>query len=154
MSQPRFNHVAMSVPASLLDDTGRAEIVGFFREVFDWDEMPTMTKPGQQLVLQAYSYDQFVFLVADDAPMTCPRKDHFGMAVESMAQFEDYLGRAKRFAEHDGRVEIIDADLDDFGVLKLHSFYVGYRLPMMVEVQHWDWTEPVSAPSTRAHASR
>ena len=83
MSSPRFNHVAMSVPSSLLDDDGRADILRFHEEVFGWKEMPTMTKPGERLVLQAYSWDQFVFLISEDEPMACPRLDHFGMAVDT-----------------------------------------------------------------------
>jgi hypothetical protein len=141
MGAPRFNHVAMSVPSSVLDDTGRAEIVGFYRDVFGWDEMPTMTKPGERLVLQAYSYDQFVFLVAEDEPMSCPRMDHFGMSVGTLEELHTFHARASAIAATDDRVDLIDVDLDDFGFLKLHSFYVRFLLPMMVEVQHWEWTE-------------
>jgi hypothetical protein len=32
-------------------------------------------------------------------------------------------------------------------VLKLHSFYVGYRLPMKVEVQCYAWAEGVGPQS-------
>jgi hypothetical protein len=141
MGAPRFNHVAMSVPSSVLDDTGRGEIVGFYRDVFGWEEMPTMTKPGERLVLQAYSYDQFVFLIAEDEPMSCPRMDHFGMSVDTLEELHELHGRAEAIAATDDRVDLIDVDLDDFGFLKLHSFYVRFLLPMMVEVQHWEWAE-------------
>jgi hypothetical protein len=141
MGAPRFNHVAMSVPSSVLDDAGRDEIVGFYRDVFGWEEMPTMTKPGERLVLQAYSYDQFVFLVAEDEPMSCPRMDHFGMSVDTLEELHELHGRAKAIAAADDRVDLIDVDLDDFGFLRLHSFYVRFLLPMMVEVQHWEWAE-------------
>lgn len=40
---PRFNHVAMSVPADLLDERGRREICDFYDEVFGWKELPTLT---------------------------------------------------------------------------------------------------------------
>lgn len=138
---PRFNHVAISVPSSALEDAGRAELLAFYGEVFGWEEMPTMTKPGEQLVLQAYSYDQFVFLVAADEPMTCPPMDHFGMAVDSLDELRAFHGKAGDFEARDERVRLTPIQLEDFGVLKLHSFYVGYVLPMMVEVQHWDWTD-------------
>lgn len=95
MGNPRFNHVAMSLPRSYLEDPTRSEIVGFYRDVFGWDEMPTMTQPGRRLVLQAYSYDQFVFLIAEDEPMTAPRMDHFGMAVDTMGELEAFHARAK-----------------------------------------------------------
>lgn len=146
MTHPRFNHVAMSVPSTLLDDDSRAAILRFYGDVFGWDEMPTMTKPGERLVLQAYSYDQFVFLIAEDEPMACPRMDHFGMSVDTMEEFETYLARAEKAAAEDDRVDLVPRDLDDFGFLKLHSFYARFLLPMSVEVQHWEWAEG-SAPA-------
>lgn len=141
MSNPRFNHVAMSVPSTLLGDAGRAEILDFYGEVFGWQEMPTMTKPGEQLVLQAYSYDQFVFLTAEDEPMSCPRMDHFGMAVDTKEEFDDFLARARERAAVDARVDLVGPEMEDFEVLELQSFYVGFVLPMKVEVQHWEWAE-------------
>ena len=38
MSEPtqRFNHVAMSVPADLLDARGRAELLGFYGDHGRW----------------------------------------------------------------------------------------------------------------------
>lgn len=138
MSAPHFNHVAMSVPAAALDDAGRADLVGFYGEVFGWEEMPTMTKPGRQLVLQAYSYDQFVFIVAEDEPMACPRTDHFGLSVDTVEELTTFHDRAQRYAERDERAAVSRIELEDYAVLKLRNFYVGYILPMSVEVQHWD----------------
>jgi hypothetical protein len=135
----------MSVPASLLDDDGRADILRFHEEVFGWKEMPTMTEPGRRLVLQAYSWDQFVFLVSEDEPMRCPRLDHFGMSVSSQADFDGFLARARAFAQTDDRVDLIDHEVEEFGdYLTLHSFYVRFLLPMMVEVQYYDWAEGVA----------
>lgn len=146
---PRINHVAMSVPSSLLDDDHRAEIIDFHRHVFGWDEMPTMTLPGQRLVLQAYSYDQFVFLIAEDDPMRCPRLDHFGMAVESKDEFDAFYTRARERASGDDRVDLIDAEAEEFGdFLVLHNFYVRFQLPMMVEVQYYDWAEGLDPRGT------
>ena len=139
--QPRFNHVAMSVPGELLGASGREEILRFYDEVFGWEEFPTLTEEGQRLVLRAYRNDQFVFLIADPKPMTCAGMDHFGMSVGSLQELEGMLERAKKFKERDDRVEIIDHKIDDFGMLKLHNFYVRYLLPLMVEVQYYDWSE-------------
>lgn len=141
MSHPRFNHVAMSVPASQLDDAGRDEIVRFYADVFGWNEMPTMTTPGERLVLQAYSYDQFVFLIAEDEPMSAPKMDHFGISVDTQDEFDAFLERARAAADDDDRVTLMVNEAETFGdFLTLHSFYVGFLLPMMVEVQHYDWT--------------
>ncbi len=138
--KPRFNHVAMSVPAELLSASGRTELVRFYQDVFGWTEIPSLTENDKRLVLQAYRNDQFVFLVADPNPMTCPRMDHFGMSVGSLQELEGMLERARKFKEQDDRVEIVDPNVDDFKVLKLHNFYVRYRLPLMIEVQYYDWS--------------
>lgn len=138
--KPRFNHVAMSVPADLLGEQGRADLLRFYSEVFGWEELPTETVDREKLVMRAYSNEQFVFLIADEPPMSCPRLDHFGMSVETIEELDDILTRARAFRERDDRVDIIDKKVDDFGgMLALSSFYVRYLLPMMIEVQHFAW---------------
>lgn len=136
---PRFNHVAMSLPAELLGEEGRRDIVRFYDEVFGWKELPTETVDRKKLVLSAYTYEQFVFLIADDPPMSAPRLDHFGMSVETEQELDDMLARAKAFHARDDRVDIVDKELTDHGMLAITSFYVRYLLPMMVEVQWWDF---------------
>ncbi|MFO7590747.1 MAG: VOC family protein [Acidimicrobiia bacterium] len=138
---PRFNHVAMSVPADLLDETGRNEIVRFYDEVFGWKELPTMTEDRHRLVLSCYTYEQFVFLISGDDPMSCPRLDHYGISVETEAELDEMLARAKAFQARDDRVDIVDRKVDDHGMLAITSFYVAYLLPMMVEVQWWEFKE-------------
>jgi hypothetical protein len=139
---PRFNHVAMSVPADLLGEKGRADLLAFYSDVFGFEELPTETVDRKKLVLRAYSNEQFVFLIAEDPPMKCPRLDHFGMSVGTMQELDDMLDRARRFAERDDRVDIVEKSADHHGgFLTLTSFYVGYLLPLMIEVQHYDWPE-------------
>lgn len=139
---PRFNHVAMSLPADALDEAGRKEIIDFYSTVFGWEELPTLTKDREMLVLQAYRYDQFVFLIAEDEPMQSPRMDHFGMAVHSMEQLDELHEKAQAWkAERDSNVDIIDKHADDHGVLKIWSFYVRHLLPMMIEVQFYEIAE-------------
>lgn len=142
MSTPRFNHVAMSVPADLLDEGGRRDLVDFYSSVFGWQELPTETVDRTKLVLSAYRYDQFVFLIADDSPMNCPRLDHFGMGVGSMQELDDLLAAAKAYKAKDDRVDIIDKKTEHHPGLDLTSFYVGFLLPMMVEVQHFAFQQP------------
>jgi hypothetical protein len=138
---PRFNHVAMSVPADLLDEAGRRAIVDFYSEVFGWQELPTETIDRKRLVLSAWRYDQFVFLIADNPPMSCPRLDHFGIGVDTMEELDTFLARAEAYRARDERVEIIDKKTDHHPGLDLTSFYVRYLLPMMVEVQHYQWKQ-------------
>ena len=151
---PSLNHVAMSVPAELLDETGRAELLRFYEEVFGWTEMPSLTEDRQRLVLRVYNNEQFVFLVADPEPMRCPGGDHFGMSVGTPRELDELLDRARKFAEHDPRVEIVERKLEDYKVLKLHSFYVRYRLPLMIEVQCYEWAPGIDGTSLPGAASR
>ena len=138
MSAPRFNHVAMSLPADLLDEANRKDLVAFYDEVFGWKEIPQLTEDRRRLVLMAYRYDQFVFLIADEPHMVAPRLDHFGMGVDTLDELDEFLRRATTFKERDDRVDIIDKKAEDHGVLVITSFYVRYLLPLMVEVQHYE----------------
>jgi hypothetical protein len=144
--QPYFNHVAMSMPADALDEKGRGEILAFYSDVFGWEEHPTETIDRKRLVLKVYEMDQFVFLHADESPMSGPRLDHFGIGVATLAELDDFYERAKRYREKDNRVDIIDRKVDEFTGVTLTSFYVKYLLPLMVEVQHYDW-HPLAQPA-------
>jgi len=137
--KPVFNHVAISVPADLLDEKGRREIVDFYSEVFGWEELEMLTLDRKRLVLGAYLLDQFVFIHADDEPMHAPKMDHFGMGVATEEELDTFLARAKAYQQRDPRVRIIDKHSDDYTRLSLVSFYVGYLLPLMVEVQFYKY---------------
>ncbi len=136
---PRFNHVALSMPADLLDATNRADIGRFWSEVFGFEEMEVMTEDRRRLILSCVHWDQFIFLVADDRPMQAPRMDHFGFAVGSLDELRGVRDRAAAFGAHDDRVDLIDLHVDDQEVVKIHSVYVGYLLPMLCEVQWWEF---------------
>ncbi|MGH9029442.1 MAG: hypothetical protein ACRDV4_07490 [Acidimicrobiales bacterium] len=138
---PRFNHVALSVPADLLGAEGRADLRGFFEQVLGFEEMPTMTIDRKRLILSCVHWDQFIFLIAEDEPMSCPRMDHYGFAVGSLAELDGLQDRAVKFRESDPRMELIDLHADDQGPVKIHSLYVRYLLPMMCEVQWWEFPE-------------
>ncbi len=76
---------------------------------------------------------------ADEPPMTCPRLDHYGLSVQTEAELDAVLAKAKAWQARDDRVDIIDKKTDDHGMLAITSIYVRYLLPMMVEIQWWDW---------------
>ncbi|MGP8058441.1 MAG: hypothetical protein ACLP9C_02220 [Acidimicrobiales bacterium] len=137
---PHFNHVAMSVPADLLDESGRKEIVAFWDEVFGFTEMPTMSIDRKRLILSCVHWDQFIFLIADDEPMTCPRMDHFGLSVGTLEELKGVQSRAEAYRQRDPRVDLIDLHVDDQGRIRIHSLYVRYLLPMMCELQWWEFT--------------
>jgi hypothetical protein len=139
---PHFNHVAVSVPGDLLDEANRADICRFWGQVLGFDEMPTMTLDRKRLILSCVHWDQFIFLIAEDDPMRCPRMDHFGFAVGALDELVAARDRAVEFRDQDPRVDLIDLKVDDQGPIKIHSIYVGYLLPMLCELQYWEFTRP------------
>src|SRR5262249_4389698 len=73
--KPRLNHVAMSMPADALDAEGRATITKFYGDVFGWMEYDMLTEDRRRLVMRVHSDEQFIFLIADESPMSAPRMD-------------------------------------------------------------------------------
>ncbi len=144
----RFNHVAISVPPDLLDEAGRSALLAFYGDVFGWDEMPTLTRDRELFVLRCGSNEQFVYLSGSNEPMRCPPLDHVGLSVATPRELDAMLERARKWKERDPEVEIVERGLDDFGMLKLHNFYLRYRLPLMFEVQCFEW-QPAEDGGTR-----
>lgn len=140
--RPRLNHVAMSVPADLLGPEGRRDLCKFYGEVFGWQELPTETIDCRRLVFGLYNIEQFVFLIAEDEPMRCPRLDHFGMSVGTEEELDTWLSKVRAYSKRDDRVDLIEREVTDHGMLAITSFYVRYLLPMMIEVQWWSFAEP------------
>jgi len=136
---PRFNHVAMSLPADLLDESNRGDLSRFYKEVLGFDVMPTMTIDRRRMIFSCVHWDQFIFLIAEDEPMKCPRMDHYGFAVSSLEDLTGVRDRAVEFKKDDDRVELIDLHADDQGPVKIHSIYLKYLLPMMCELQWWEF---------------
>ncbi|MGP0030752.1 MAG: hypothetical protein ACLPVF_09635 [Acidimicrobiales bacterium] len=136
---PHFNHVAMSLPADLLGQESRRDICRFFHDVLGFEEMPTMTEDRRRLILSCVHWDQFIFLIAGEDPMRCPRMDHFGLAVGSLEELAGIQARAEAFRAMDDRLDLIDLHVDDQKVVKIHSLYVKYFLPMMCEFQYWEF---------------
>ena len=136
---PRFNHVAMSLPAELLDAEHRSELCRFWHDVFGFDELEMLTEDRRRLVLSCVHWDQFIFLAAEDEPMRCPRLDHFGFSVGSLEEIQHLEDRIVAYREHDDRVDLIGLHVDDQQVVKIHSLYVRYLMPMMCEVQWWEF---------------
>ena len=138
---PRFNHVALSLPADLLGRESREDICRFFDQVLGFTELPTMTEDRRRLVLSCVHWDQFIYLVAEDTPMECPRPDHFGFSVGSLEELHAIAARAKAFRATDERLTLIDLEADDQKVVTIHSLYLRYVLPMMCEFQYWEFPQ-------------
>ena len=69
---PRFNHVAMSLPADLLDAGNRADVCRFFDEVLGFEEMAVMTEDRRRLIMSCVHWDQFIFLIAEETRCAVP----------------------------------------------------------------------------------
>jgi hypothetical protein len=139
---PWLNHVAISMPPAALDDAGRAAIEAFYGDVFGWWHAPT-DEPGDPLVLATGAKGQFVYLHPADPSMVTPELDHFGVQVETVAELDEILERARAFETRDDRVRIIEkksaTNPSRWGPVTLTNCYVGYLLPMMVEIQHHEY---------------
>lgn len=139
-SLPRLNHVAITLDPAVLDDHGRAEILDFYGEVFGWTEGDNTGETGNPLILYTGVFAQFVYLLPGDPYVVAPPLDHFGLQVDSLEALHEIVERAEARQAVDDRVRIIPikarttpGPTHDF---TLTSAYVGFLLPLMVELQH------------------
>ena len=137
---PTLNHVAISMDPALLDDAGRADLLDFYGDVFGWTEGDNTGEEGNPLILYTGAFGQFVYLLPADPPLTAPPLDHFGMQVETLEDLHAIVARARAHAARDDRVRVIDIHsrtthgaVDDY---TLTSAYIGFVLPLMIELQH------------------
>jgi hypothetical protein len=138
--RPRLNHVAISVDPAVLDDAGRVTVLDFYGEVFGWTEGDNTGESGNPLILYTGTPAQFVYLLPADPYLVAPSLDHFGLEVASEADLEELVNRARAYQERDPRVRIIDTSrrtthgpTHDY---VLTSAYIGFLLPLMIELQH------------------
>src|SRR5260370_25010391 len=145
--KPRFNHVAMSLPAEHLDEEHRKLRTDFYSDVFGFVDLPMMTIDRKRQVFQVHNIEQFVFLIADDggAAMECPRLDHFGLSVGAESELDEILARAKAWQARDDRVDIIDKHVDDHRMLAVTSLDVRYLRPRLLESPRVDVHAPTRA---------
>jgi len=143
----RINHVAMSMP---LDESTRSDIHGFYGEVFGWTPYSPQEEMGNPLVMLMSDPHVFVFIVDEKEGMIAPPLDHFGIEVFDEAELDEMLAKAKTYRDTDDRVQIIEkkvenhtatresqSDLVETPGADLVNCYIGYLLPMMVEIQHF-----------------
>jgi len=140
-----LNHVAISMDPAVLDEQGRADILAFYGDVFGWSEGDNTGEQGNPLILYTGTFGQFVYLLPADPPLTAPPLDHFGVLVETRPELHEIVAKAKAWAGRDDRVRIIDVhDRTTHGATHdyiLTSAYIGFVLPLMVEIQHLLRTE-------------
>jgi len=140
-----LNHVAISMDPAVLDEQGRADILAFYGDVFGWSEGDNTGEQGNPLILYTGAFGQFVYLLPADPPLTAPPLDHFGILVDTQPELHEIVAKAKAWAGRDERVQIIDVhDRTTHGATHdyiLTSAYIGFVLPLMVEIQHLLRTE-------------
>jgi hypothetical protein len=139
-TRPRLNHVAMTVDPAILDDRGRAEILDFYGEVFGWTEGDNSGESGNPLILYTGVFAEFIYLLPGDPFLEAPALDHFGLQVSTLTELESIVHRAEARRARDDRVRIIDiasrttpGPTHDY---TLTSAYIGFVLPLMVELQY------------------
>jgi len=142
---PVLNHVAISMDPTVLDERGRAEVLAFYGAVFGWTEGDNTGEAGNPLILYTGAFGQFVYLLPADPPLTAPALDHFGMQVDTLDDMHAIVTRAKAQAALDERVRIIDIhSRTTHGPTHnytLTSAYIGFLLPLMIELQHIERVE-------------
>ncbi len=138
--RPRLNHVAISMDPAVLDAPGRADLLAFYGDVFGWIEGDNTAELGNPLILYTGEFGQFVYLLPATPALQAPPLDHFGLQVSSVDEIDEIVARARRFGEHDDRVRIIERSVrTTHGTTvdyTLTSAYVGFVLPLMIELQH------------------
>ena len=81
-----------------------------------------------------------MYLLPGDPYLTAPALDHFGFQVATLAELQEIVERAKATRRATTRVSIIDVHArtthgptHDY---TLTSAYIGFVLPLMIELQH------------------
>jgi hypothetical protein len=138
--RPSLNHVALTMDPALLDDRGRAEILDFYGDVFGWTEGDNSGEHGNPLILYTGTFAEFVYLLPGEPFLAAPALDHFGLQVSTLTELEAIVRRAEARRDRDDRVRIIDISTrttpgpaHDY---TLTSAYIGFVLPLMVELQY------------------
>ena len=138
--RPTLNHVAISMDPAVLDDRGRSDVLAFYGDVFGWSEGDNTGEEGNPLILYTGAFGQFVYLLPADPPLTAPPLDHFGLMVDTLDELRDIVARAQARATTDNRVRIIEEHARvTHGMTHdytLTSAYIGFVLPLMIELQH------------------
>jgi len=134
----RLNHAVLYVRDAQRSAAFYGDVLGF-RRVVDMPTMVFLQAPGS-----TNDHDLGVFSVGEAAgPSTAGRQTvglyHLAWEVDTLEELDEMLERARAYKAKDDRVDIVDKSAENHGPLTITSFYVGYLLPMMVEVQYFDF---------------
>jgi hypothetical protein len=125
---------------SALDDHARAEILEFYGDVFGWTEGDNRGEDGNPLILYTGEFGQFVYLLPGTPALTAPALDHFGVLVDTLDELHAIAERVRAWRDRDERVRVIEVHTrTTHGATTdyvLTSLYLGFLLPLLIEVQH------------------
>jgi catechol 2,3-dioxygenase-like lactoylglutathione lyase family enzyme len=138
--RPRLNHIAITMDRALLDEAGRAELLAFYGDVFGWSEGDNTGEDGNPLIMYTGAFGEFVYLLPGEPALSAPALDHFGYQVATLGELRTIVTRARARLAQDARVQIIDEHArTTHGPERdytLTSAYIGFVLPLMIELQH------------------
>ncbi len=163
-----MNHVALSMAPEEISGPRREELLRFYGTVFNWSEYVEDDKfleeftqeltallkkdvPSHPPLVMLTGSGHFIFLYGLDEPMRATPVDHFGFEVKAEEELDAILVRAKRYAEDDPDVSIVDKAVTSYDIdedlldrypgkqVDLINCYIGYRMPLAVEVQFYRW---------------
>ncbi|MFL6239814.1 MAG: VOC family protein [Actinomycetes bacterium] len=143
MTSPRMslNHVAITLPPEEFTADVQKLLIDFYGDVFGWYEYRS-GEPGDPLILAFGESRHYLYLLAGDPWLDAPSMDHFGVEVTSVEAIDETLARARKYQERDDRVVVIDKKSEPqrstIGKVTLTNCYIGYLLPLLVELQHID----------------
>jgi hypothetical protein len=126
----------MSVKRELLTGEDCDALVRFFDKVLGWSVNPVRSAPGKALVVGWDSYAPALFLLASDEQMSASAHDYVAVGVDSVGDLMQIHARAEAFAATDPRAQVTGRSIDDYKVGLLHSIFVRFLMPLLVEVQH------------------
>jgi hypothetical protein len=143
---------------ALLDDDGRALLLDFYGDVFGWTEGDNTGELGNPLIMYTGAFGQFVYLLPGDPYLTAPSMDHFGLQVATLAELGAIVERAKARQATDERVTLIDVHArttqgptHDY---TLTSAYIGFVIPLLIELQHLERHEKPAESLNLRHVGR
>jgi hypothetical protein len=131
-----LNHIAMTMPADQLA-ADLDDLVAFYGEVFGWQGRRLPEEPDNPLLLAIDGGRGFVFVYAGERETQSQPMDHLGVVVETEAALDDIVERALAFRGGDPRVRTIGKSRTPAGEVEVVNAYVGFVLPLMVEIQHF-----------------
>lgn len=141
MPQPRFNHIALSMPPGSLAEH-RADIEKFYggvlgANVFNYEGA------GNLLIVsfdEGFPSQSLVLNEAEDF-MQAPGFDHIGLEYETYEEVDSIIAACREFEKRDDRIQIDELpDGKDDGY-EFRACYVKYLLPMRLDIQALKWEQ-------------